>query len=73
MSVSSADMDSMLSTIQFVGMSAFHTRISDPVIGGTYMTVRRPPILSRLVLPLSAIKYLYKSRRNLAKILCAQR
>jgi hypothetical protein len=26
-------------TVQFVGMSAFHTRISDPVIGGTYMTV----------------------------------
>lgn len=26
-------------TIQFVGMSSFHTRISDPVIGGTYMTV----------------------------------
>ncbi|KAH9989208.1 acetyl-coenzyme A transporter 1 [Russula vinacea] len=26
-------------TIQFVGMSAFHTRISDPVIGGTYMTL----------------------------------
>jgi hypothetical protein len=29
----------LLSTIQFVGISAFHTRISDPVIGGTYMTV----------------------------------
>jgi len=27
------------STVQFVGMSAFHTRISDPVIGGTYMTL----------------------------------
>jgi hypothetical protein len=26
-------------TIQFVGISAFHTRISDPLIGGTYMTV----------------------------------
>ncbi|KAH8120631.1 acetyl-coenzyme A transporter 1-domain-containing protein [Phellopilus nigrolimitatus] len=26
-------------TIQFVGMSAFHTRISDPIIGGTYMTL----------------------------------
>ena len=30
------------STVQFVGISAFHTQISDPVIGGTYMTVRRP-------------------------------
>lgn len=27
-------------TVQFVGISAFHTRISDPLIGGTYMTVR---------------------------------
>lgn len=27
------------STIQFVGISAFHTQISDPRIGGTYMTV----------------------------------
>lgn len=27
------------STIQFVGISAFHTRVSDPVIGGTYMTL----------------------------------
>ena len=26
-------------TIQFVGTSAFHTIISDPLIGGTYMTV----------------------------------
>lgn len=27
-------------TVQFVGISAFHTQIADPVIGGTYMTVR---------------------------------
>ena len=67
------DMDSLVSTIQFVGMSAFHTRISDPVIGGTYMTVCRHPTSLRLFLPLLAIKYLHKSRRNLAKILCAQR
>ncbi|KZV73908.1 MFS general substrate transporter [Peniophora sp. CONT] len=26
-------------TIQFVGVSAFHTRIADPLIGGTYMTL----------------------------------
>ncbi|THH15834.1 hypothetical protein EW146_g4704 [Bondarzewia mesenterica] len=30
---------SFSSTIQFVGISAFHTQISDPVIGGTYMTL----------------------------------
>jgi PAT family acetyl-CoA transporter-like MFS transporter 1 len=27
------------STIQFVSISAFHTRVSDPLIGGTYMTL----------------------------------
>jgi hypothetical protein len=26
-------------TVQFAGMAAFHTRISDPAIGGTYMTL----------------------------------
>jgi len=30
---------SFASTFQFVGVSAFHTQISDPVIGGTYMTL----------------------------------
>ncbi|KAI0052048.1 hypothetical protein FA95DRAFT_1484294 [Auriscalpium vulgare] len=30
---------SFASTIQFVGISAFHTRVSDPLIGGTYMTL----------------------------------
>ncbi|KII94436.1 hypothetical protein PLICRDRAFT_88660 [Plicaturopsis crispa FD-325 SS-3] len=32
-------LQSFSSTIQFVGISAFHTRISDPLIGGTYMTL----------------------------------
>jgi len=30
---------SFASTIQFVGISAFHTKVSDPLIGGTYMTL----------------------------------
>jgi len=30
---------SFTGTIQFVGISAFHTRVSDPLIGGTYMTL----------------------------------
>ncbi|KAK0246401.1 acetyl-coenzyme A transporter 1-domain-containing protein [Armillaria nabsnona] len=30
---------SFSSTVQFVGISAFHTRVSDPLIGGTYMTL----------------------------------
>jgi len=30
---------SFAATVQFVGVSAFHTRISDPLIGGTYMTL----------------------------------
>lgn len=29
----------MDSTVQFVGITAFHTQIADPLIGGTYMTV----------------------------------
>ncbi|OLY80726.1 putative membrane protein [Smittium mucronatum] len=31
--------NSMASTVMFVGLSAFITRISDPIIGGTYMTL----------------------------------
>jgi hypothetical protein len=30
------------STVQFVGITAFHTQIADPLIGGTYMTVSEP-------------------------------
>ncbi|CCD25501.1 uncharacterized protein NDAI_0F01820 [Naumovozyma dairenensis CBS 421] len=30
---------SFMATVQFVGISAFHTRIADPVLGGTYMTL----------------------------------
>ncbi|TFK30717.1 hypothetical protein FA15DRAFT_662749 [Coprinopsis marcescibilis] len=32
-------LSSFTSTVQFVGISAFHTRVSDPLIGGTYMTL----------------------------------
>ncbi|KAK5026051.1 hypothetical protein LTR16_012259, partial [Cryomyces antarcticus] len=28
-----------MSTVMFVAVSAFHARIADPVIGGTYMTL----------------------------------
>jgi MFS transporter, PAT family, solute carrier family 33 (acetyl-CoA transportor), member 1 len=45
-----SDKFSLLRTIQFVGISAFHTRISDPVIGGTYMTVRCSQISSQISL-----------------------
>ncbi|KDQ14932.1 hypothetical protein BOTBODRAFT_109510 [Botryobasidium botryosum FD-172 SS1] len=30
---------SFAGTVQFVGVSAFHTQISDPLVGGTYMTL----------------------------------
>lgn len=30
---------SLTSTVQFVGICAFHTQIADPLIGGTYMTL----------------------------------
>ncbi|KAJ3526030.1 hypothetical protein NM688_g8313 [Phlebia brevispora] len=32
-------MSSFAGTVQFGGISAFHTRIADPVVGGTYMTL----------------------------------
>jgi len=32
-------LSSFATTVQFVGISAFHTRVSDPLIGGTYMTL----------------------------------
>ncbi|KAH9925007.1 MFS general substrate transporter [Epithele typhae] len=32
-------LQSFTGTIQFGGISAFHTRVSDPVVGGTYMTL----------------------------------
>ncbi|CCC71453.1 hypothetical protein NCAS_0H01430 [Naumovozyma castellii] len=30
---------SFMATVQFVGISSFHTRIADPILGGTYMTL----------------------------------
>ena len=66
-----------LSTLQFVGVSAFHTQVSDPLIGGTYMTVSLAiiPDLAELVCLTenSAAKYPLKFRRNLASILCIER
>lgn len=32
-------MGNFLSTVQFVSINAFHTKVADPEIGGTYMTV----------------------------------
>ncbi|WRT63922.1 uncharacterized protein IL334_000849 [Kwoniella shivajii] len=32
-------LSSLTSTVQFVGICAFHTQIADPLIGGTYMTL----------------------------------
>ncbi|OAW00114.1 hypothetical protein PTTG_25168 [Puccinia triticina 1-1 BBBD Race 1] len=37
--IASTVMSSFASTVQFVGISAFHTQIADPLIGGTYMTL----------------------------------
>lgn len=37
--IASTVMNSFATTVQFVGITAFHTRIADPVIGGTYMTL----------------------------------
>ena len=32
-------LNSFASTVQFVGITAFHTQVADPVMGGTYMTL----------------------------------
>lgn len=37
--ITSTVLNSFASTVQFVGITAFHTQIADPVIGGTYMTL----------------------------------
>jgi hypothetical protein len=37
--ISTTVLGSFASTVQFVGISAFHTQIADPLIGGTYMTL----------------------------------
>ncbi|WFC98175.1 hypothetical protein MYAM1_000899 [Malassezia yamatoensis] len=37
--IASTVLNSFASTVQFVGISAFHTQIADPIIGGTYMTL----------------------------------
>ncbi|KAI3625926.1 hypothetical protein CBS9595_001287 [Malassezia furfur] len=37
--IASTVLNSFANTVQFVGISAFHTQIADPVIGGTYMTL----------------------------------
>ena len=50
------------STIQFVGISAFHTRISDPLIGGTYMTVRFvPEIFVSIILCILCMRNVYRT------------
>ena len=50
------------STIQFVGISAFHTRISDPLIGGTYMTVRFvPEIFISVIIRILSIRKAYRT------------
>ena len=62
------------STIQFVGISAFHTRISDPLIGGTYMTVSiMISAVSARVLIRTASQYVHEPGRYLAKVFCSER
>src|SRR5882757_4437258 len=56
------DFDFSRRTIQFVGISAFHTRISDPLIGGTYMTVWDPqgsPLVNRYTHAHLAAQHIY--------------
>lgn len=63
------------STIQFGGISAFHTRISDPVVGGTYMTVsqRCPGVVIFLTIFFLAPGDLHKPWRDMATVVRAER
>lgn len=54
---------SFMSTVQFVSLGSFFTKISDPLIGGTYMTLLNT--ISNLGGEVSL------TNRNLAKILCS--
>lgn len=82
--VASTVLSSFASTVQFVGISAFHTIIADPAIGGTYMTVSRNFLAShgiltlhmlirRLPLVVLASKYGLQPGRNVAALLCLAR
>ena len=53
----------MGSTVQFVGITAFHTQIADPLIGGTYMTVSLMGLWN-LKADLVATQHNLKSRRH---------
>lgn len=44
--IASTVLASFASTVQFVGISAFHTIIADPAVGGTYMTVCHISLIS---------------------------
>jgi hypothetical protein len=56
----------MGSTVQFVGITAFHTQIADPLIGGTYMTVSLPDLASSIA-DAVATQHNLKSRRHPAQ------
>jgi hypothetical protein len=63
-----------MNTVMFVAISAFHARIADPSIGGTYMTllatyVKTPlcftlPLLTTLAFPIWAEHSLVSSSSN---------
>lgn len=62
----------LYSTVQFVGVTAFHTQIADPLIGGTYMTASTISIRSTrgVVLTITqstAPEHCHKPRWDLAK------
>jgi len=51
------------STVQFVGISAFHTQIADPLIGGTYMTVSSRSLSVSFSLALSLFPFMLLTHR----------
>ena len=60
-------------TVMFVAISAFHARIADPIIGGTYMTLLATYVSSFLLLfPLLINQQRVQSRRYLPPLLRPQ-
>jgi PAT family acetyl-CoA transporter-like MFS transporter 1 len=61
-------------TVMFVAVSAFHARIADPVIGGTYMTLLATYVFSfpSHAILLLTIKQRLQSRRHLPPLLRPQ-
>jgi hypothetical protein len=69
-------LSTFMNTVMFVAVSAFHAKISDPVIGGTYMTLLATYVFPSPLFTFGAgrltISKRVESRRDVPSLLCAQ-